>query len=260
MQVGERVTLKPVDYDRHQHTVYAKARAISPQMLAEWMRVFGEELPPHRPLSILDLGSGTGRFSPALAESFGGPVVGVEPSEGMRASAEQQAAHPRVTYLAGEAARIPLGDGSVDAVLMFLSFHHVRDKAVAAHEIARVLKPDGRVLLRGVFSDRPPPTWYHAYFPRLLDIERAMFPTLEAVLELFGQVGMHMLALREIDERYHATEQEAVDLLRLRGISTFDHLTERELSDGFARLDADIAKGDLRAALTARSDLLVLAR
>ena len=38
--------------------------------------------------------------------------------------------------LAAEAARIPLQDATVDGVLMFLSFHHVPDKAAAAREIA----------------------------------------------------------------------------------------------------------------------------
>ena len=46
---------------------------------------------------VLDLGSGTGRFTPALADTFGGPVNGVEPSAGMRAAELQISGHPAVT-------------------------------------------------------------------------------------------------------------------------------------------------------------------
>ena len=45
--------------------------------------------PSRRSLAVLDLGSGTGRFTPALAEAFGGPVYGVEPLHKMRAVAER---------------------------------------------------------------------------------------------------------------------------------------------------------------------------
>ncbi len=254
------MSLQRVNYDDHQHRVYAKARAIGADMLGRWMEVFAAALPAARPLALLDLGSGTGRFSPALADAFGGPVHGVEPSAGMRAVASANAAHPAVTYLEGEAADIPLGDASVDGVLMFLSFHHVEDKKGAAREIARVLKPGGRILLRGVFSDRPPPTWYNAYFPRLEAIQAAMFPTLPEVLALFGAEGFEQLAYFEIEEQYSQSEAQAVEQIRLRGISTFDHLSSEEIAAGFARMDRDLEAGRLHPPLTGRSDLLVLGR
>jgi len=116
------MALNPVDYDKYQHQVYREARSMPPGMCDRWMDVFAEYLPARRPLVILDLGAGTGRFAPALAERFGGPVYGVEPSSQMRAQAEATS-HVGVTYLAGKAEDIPLEDQSVDGVLMFLSFH-----------------------------------------------------------------------------------------------------------------------------------------
>jgi hypothetical protein len=44
---------------------------------------FGVALRPQRPLAGLDVGSGTGRLTPALAQAFG-PVAGIEPSVRMR--------------------------------------------------------------------------------------------------------------------------------------------------------------------------------
>ncbi|HYE45224.1 MAG TPA: methyltransferase domain-containing protein [Caulobacter sp.] len=249
------MTLKPVDYDAHQHTVYARARAVAPDMLHLWMDVFASVLPTTRPLAILDLGSGTGRFTPALAARFGGPVTGVEPSASMRRAAP---AAEGVRYLDGDAAAIPLEAASVDAVLMFLSFHHFPDKPAAVREIRRVLSPGGRVLLRGVFSDRAPGEWWNPFFPRLEAIGRRMFPTLEAATAVFAEVGLRPLELIEVEERYSATPEEALERLKLRGISTFDHLTPRELEDGFAALDRAWEGGELQIPLTGRSDLLVL--
>src|SRR5687768_17157535 len=143
--------LAPVDYNRVQHQGYAQGRALPADAIAHYMTVFGAHLPVHRPLVGVDLGSGTGRFTPALAEAFGGPVYGVEPADGMRQAAEAGSRHPQVRYLAGRAEAIPLTDATADFVLMFLSWHHVTDKPAAAREIARVLKPAGRLILRSTF-------------------------------------------------------------------------------------------------------------
>jgi ubiquinone/menaquinone biosynthesis C-methylase UbiE len=125
-----------VDYDGRQSTVYSQGRRLRPQVLAEWMDAFARHAPAARPLAVLDLGSGTGRFTPALADTFGGPVYGVEPSAGMRTAALADAAHPAVSYLEGAASAIPLPDASVDLVLLYLVWHHVTDRAAARRKSA----------------------------------------------------------------------------------------------------------------------------
>lgn len=253
------MTLKRIDYDDNQHANYARGRRMPPQALARWMARFAKHLPSTRPLTIVDLGCGVGRLTPALAETFGGPVYGVDPSSKMRATAETEATHPAVTYLAGEAADIPLADGSIDAVLMFLSLHHVPDRAAAATEIRRVLKPGGRLLIRSSFSDRMIGGWWQSFFPRALAIEKQMFPTLDEVTDVFAAVGLHTLALETVVEAYAGTEAEAAEKLRLRAISTFEHMTDAEIQDGFARMDAYIAEGGGKGRPdTGESDLLVL--
>jgi ubiquinone/menaquinone biosynthesis C-methylase UbiE len=84
-------------------------------------------LPRRRPLAGLDVGSGTGRFTPALAQAFE-PVTGIEPAV-RREVAEAAARHPDVRYLAECAEDMPASSGSPDYALMFLSWYHVQDKA-----------------------------------------------------------------------------------------------------------------------------------
>jgi ubiquinone/menaquinone biosynthesis C-methylase UbiE len=249
-----------IDYDGRQHTVYATGRALAPASVADWMTAFARQLPDRRPLSVLDLGSGTGRFAPALADAFGGPVVGVEPSAGMRGVAERDAAYPGVRYLAGSAERIPLPDASCDVVLMFLSFHHFPDRAGAAAEIARVLAPGGRVLVRSTFADRMERfgTGWHRYFPRVTEIERGMFPTVGEVLEVFAGVGLRQVGLEAVPVRLADNLAAYAERLRLRAISTFEFLTEEEIEAGFAALDAAVAADDGGQPVESASDLLVL--
>jgi ubiquinone/menaquinone biosynthesis C-methylase UbiE len=247
-----------VDYDDRQFAVYAQGRALTPARLAQWMTVFAGHAPPRRPLAVLDLGSGTGRFAPALAATFGGPVYAVEPSRRMREAAIASAAHPAVSYLAGCAEDIPLPAGSCDVVLLFLVFHHVAGQAAAAAQIGRVLRPGGRVLIRSTFADRMPDLWWHHFFPRAIEIEKQMFPTVEEVAAAFSSTGLQVVALQTLSERFTGSLAQSAARLRLRAISTFEHLTEQETAQGFAALDAAVRAGTPLQPTNSASDLLVL--
>lgn len=235
--------LPPVDYNRVQHQGYAQGRALPADAIQRYMATFAAHLPAARPLVGVDLGSGTGRFTPALAEAFGGPVHGVEPADGMRHAAETGSRHARVTYLAGRAEAIPLPDAAADFVLMFLSWHHVTDKPAAAREIARVLKPAGRLIVRSTFRDRIPDHWWRSYFPRSWDIERAMFESEAETRARFETAGFRTLASVQTDLPFEGDIAGLVARLKLRAVSIFEHLTEDEITDGFARIDADLAAG-----------------
>lgn len=251
--------LKPVDYDRVQHSGYAQGRALPAAAIQRYMDAFAQRAPKRRPLRVIDLGSGAGRFTPALAETFGGLVYGVEPATAMRAAAEADATHPAVRYLAGEAAAIPLPDASADLVLMFLSFHHVRDRAAAALEIGRVLKPGGRLLLRSTFRDRIPDHWWRSYFPRSHDVEVAMFPSEDEVRAIFEAAGFLTAEIVHDEVPFEGDIGQAVARLKLRAVSTFEHLTEAELDEGFARIDAALAAGTIEEK-SAFHDFLVFER
>ncbi|MHC0429943.1 class I SAM-dependent methyltransferase [Streptomyces sp. O3] len=139
--------MRTVDYNTQQHQDYARGRALTERQLQAWISAFAAALPERRPLAGLDVGSGTGRFAPALAETFG-PVVGVEPADRMREVAQAQSRHPDVRYIAGAAEEIPVPSESADYALLAWSWHHVQDQPRAARELARVLRPGGRLRLR----------------------------------------------------------------------------------------------------------------
>ena len=99
--------------------------------------------------SVLDLGVGTGAVAAKAAARVGpmGKVMGLDISPDMLAVATQQMATHGLTnveLLEGRAERIPAEGNSFDVVLSSLSFMYVIDRAAAAREVARVLRPGGR--------------------------------------------------------------------------------------------------------------------
>ena len=100
---------------------------------------------------VLDLGTGTRSVALACAPRVtpDGHVIGVDISPEMLALAGQRASRAglaNVSFADGRAEAIPADGSSQDAVLASLSLMYVIDRAAAAREIARVLKPGGRLV------------------------------------------------------------------------------------------------------------------
>jgi arsenite methyltransferase len=107
---------------------------------------------------VLDVASGPGTTAFLLAEEFGVDVDGVDLGELSVAKAnilaDEQGVADRVRFHHGDAERMPLLDDSMDAVMCECAFCTFPDKATAAREMARVLKPGGKVGITDVALDR----------------------------------------------------------------------------------------------------------
>jgi ubiquinone/menaquinone biosynthesis C-methylase UbiE len=229
--------MKKVDYDDRQHVVFATGRKMTPQAVQTWMDSFARYLPETRPLAWLDLGSGTGRMTPSLADAFGGPVYGVEPADKMRAQALASAGHPAVSYAAGSAEHIPLPDASCDAALLFFVWHHVVDQEVAARELHRVVKPGGTLFLQAHFSDRAPDVWWLHVVPEWMEVHQALYQPEEEVVNDFRGVGWTLAARDEVTWLRSTSLTGDYDRLRLRPTSLFEQMSEAEVEAGFAKID-----------------------
>ncbi|MFL6163145.1 MAG: class I SAM-dependent methyltransferase [Jatrophihabitantaceae bacterium] len=236
--------MEKVDYDARLHTVYAAGRQMSPDALRTWTAAFARHLPETRPLVWLDLGSGTGRMTPALASAFGGPVHGVEPSEKMRAQAVAHAGHPAVRYAAGSAEHIPLPAASCDAALLFFLWHHVVDRAGAARELRRVVKPAGKLFVQANLSDRMPDVWWFRVMPEWRKADTAQFRSEEEVKSDFAGAGWTLASRDEVTWLRSATLAEDFERLKLRAVSVFEHLSEEDVETGFARIEAALPELD----------------
>ncbi len=111
-------------------------------------------------MRILDVATGTGMVAFAHA-ARGAVVVGVDQSEAMLSGAQARLHRTpdladRLTFQQGEAEALPFADGEFDALSFTYLLRYVDDPATTMRELARVVRPGGRVGMVefGVPSDR----------------------------------------------------------------------------------------------------------
>jgi ubiquinone/menaquinone biosynthesis C-methylase UbiE len=140
-----------------------------------------------QPLRVLELGAGTGKLTRVLSK-LGHDVHATDPDPEMLAVLEREL--PGVSTAQAGAEELPLADASVDAVIAGQAFHWF-DPTVALPEIARVLRPGGRVCLLWNLRDEKIP-WVRRLGAIIGSQEQQSDPTQALIFsELFGFVEDH---------------------------------------------------------------------
>ena len=111
---------------------------------------------------VVDVGCGAGLDSLIAARMIGpsGRVIGVDMTPEMLAKARSSAQHlglNNVEFKEGVAEELPVPDGWADVVISNGVLNLTPDKAATLREMARVLKPKGRLQIGDILVDKPVP-------------------------------------------------------------------------------------------------------
>jgi demethylmenaquinone methyltransferase / 2-methoxy-6-polyprenyl-1,4-benzoquinol methylase len=108
-----------------------------------WRAAMVDAVDPQPGQRILDVATGTGMVARALARR-GASVTALDQSEAMLSVARARE-HSGVTFVQGEAERLPFADASFDALTFTYLLRYVDDPAQTMRELARVVAPGGRI-------------------------------------------------------------------------------------------------------------------
>jgi demethylmenaquinone methyltransferase / 2-methoxy-6-polyprenyl-1,4-benzoquinol methylase len=113
-----------------------------------WRRALVSAVAPQAGQRVLDVATGTGMVAAELLARADCTVVGIDQSAQMLAGARARFAgadEARVELIEGQAEALPFADGSFDALTFTYLLRYVDDPAAAVCELARVVRPGGRV-------------------------------------------------------------------------------------------------------------------
>ncbi|GAA1563369.1 class I SAM-dependent methyltransferase [Kribbella sancticallisti] len=178
---------------------YQSGRPSYPASAVDW-------LVPDEARRVLDLGAGTGKLTQLLV-GRGLEVTAVEPLAEMRE--RLVAAVPGVAVLDGSAELIPLGDASVDAVVVAQAWHWF-EPALAVPEIARVLVPGGTLGLVWNVRDHSEP-W-------VTELDRVLHRHTRQEIETRPEIGGSFGPVERLEVRWEhvLTRAELLDLVASR--------------------------------------------
>jgi SAM-dependent methyltransferase len=137
----------------------AETRAFFGCRAATWDTKFGEDLPAYRAAVAeagirvggvaIDVGCGTGRALSPLREAVGprGSVFAVDLTPEMLAAAGRKSVTAKAALILADARSLPFADASADAIFAAGLVHHLPDSAAGLHELARVTRPGGLLVL-----------------------------------------------------------------------------------------------------------------
>jgi SAM-dependent methyltransferase len=135
-----------------------ETRAFFAARAATWDHKFGQDLPSYAAAidqaaipegaTVVDVGCGTGRAIGALRTAVGphGAVIGIDLTPHMLTVACDSTG-PAARLLLADARHLPLADACVDAIFAAGLIQHLPDPAAGLAELARVTRPDGRLIV-----------------------------------------------------------------------------------------------------------------
>ena len=164
---------------------------------------------------VLDAGCGMGRYLRIAAEG-GARVVGLDLSRAVDAARELTAGWPGVSVVQGDLLRTPFATGTFDQIYSLGVLDHTPDPRLAFLELARLLKPGGRIAVWVYPRERPA-------LERVIEAHRAVstrlpLGVLVALSRLMAPVGAFKRRLMASPRRPVARLGVALNLLTI-GVS-----------------------------------------
>jgi SAM-dependent methyltransferase len=190
--------------------------------------------------SVVNVGAGAGSYEPRDRR-----VLAVEPS--MTMIRQRDAGAPAA--VCASAVDLPLAAGVVDAALAILTIQHWPDQARGLRELRRVARRRAVIL---TWDPTAPGFWLTTdYFPRILAIDRRIFPPLGELRRHLGSLEERALPIpHDCSDGFlgaYWRRPEAYLDPRIRSaISTCSRLEPDELTAGLDRLREDLASGAWR--------------
>jgi ubiquinone/menaquinone biosynthesis C-methylase UbiE len=197
-------------------------------------------------LRALEVGCGTGRWLSLLRDQAA-IVSGLDGSANMLQRARERL--PGADLRHGSAEHLPWPAASFDLVLCNNALHHFPDKRGFMKEAARVLAPEGELLVIGLDPQKVERWSIYDYFDGTRALDEARYPKGAEVRAWMEEAGFAHTTLKPVDHlvnRDVATEALAGGRLDKHVTSQLSLLSDEDYARGIERIRSESARAEAR--------------
>jgi SAM-dependent methyltransferase len=247
-----------VDYDRiaHLYDEPSREHRLDPHLVAF---LGGRPDLASGRARILDVGCGTG--TQLIADRVTFPdvsAVGLDLFAGMLAVARARC--PEISWVRGDASRLPFRSASFDYATNQFSYHHISDKAGFVREVVRVLRPGARFVMLNIDPWAMPNWILYRFFPEARGLDHRDFLPAESFAHQMRAAGFDNVRITREHRRACEPISDFLAYARQRHrASQLIALSDDQYQTGVRRVERAVAgAGDARATVDSEFCLLTI--
>jgi SAM-dependent methyltransferase len=190
--------------------------------------------------TVLNVGAGAGSYEPT--DRY---VVAVEPSIVMR---KQRLANNKIPAINAKGDNLPFDDNSFDATMAMVTIHHWPDMDKGLKELRRVTKE--RVIIMTFDPSALDNFWNVHYFPELIAVEKARYPTIEFIKNALGgncevlEIPIPLDCVDGFQEAFYGRPEAFLEKEVRLSQSAWGFLSEEVQDRLVKKLDDDLKSGE----------------
>ena len=226
---------------------YDKVREMRRENIDVWVSALSEYGKIEAMSDVLEIGAGTGRFTMPLYQKIHAHITALDPSEDMLNIARSKKLSECVNWVRGTAASLPFAGSSFDCVFMVFTLQHIIDRIETMREIHRVLRPQGRLVIATASHGQFKREIVSRYFPGLLSLDSARFPTIPKLKSLLRNHGFYPVGSQSVNGKpAYLSKKEYCDWIQTKPLSTFSLLSETNYQEGLTRFSEAKLNGRMK--------------
>ncbi len=189
--------------------------------------------------TVLNIGAGAGSYEPT--DKY---VIAVEPSITMR---QQRLSQNKFPAINAKADHLPFDDNSFDASMAIITVHHWPDIDKGLKELRRVTK--NQIVIMTFDPENLDNFWNAEYFPELIEVEKARYPTIEFIKNSLGgnckvvSIPIPLDCKDGFQEAFYGRPEAFLEKQVRLNQSAWEFLSDEKQEEMVERLKADLEKG-----------------
>ncbi len=204
--------------------------------------VISNRVGSRKPITMLDLGCGTGRFSIPFAKQMGYSVTAIDISKEMIEKAKQKDLESWVNWLVRDVTNMEFGMNSYDIIFMSHLLHHLDKPYNLIRQCYQILKPQGILFNRYGALEHVRLDPEHKFFPESLKMDGQRTPTTKQVETWLQEARFTDIRTETTTQTSYNSGEDRLSRVRLKSTSVLTLISQQSFEEGLKQFEKYVSE------------------